>query len=141
MLTRDTKTGYEASGNPKTATSYRTWLFSGGWPPSEGWPAKNIHTDLTAARSSGLPARAASGAMLEGYLSELMVDLGEDWLSEGVFSLKFTRVVAIEDTIVSRATVVSRRHDGSKVRYDLELRRENQRGEVVAVGESSGWVG
>ena len=53
-FTPDTTVGSEAAGPPKTMTSYRTWLFSGGWPRFDGWPAKNVHTDLAA-----LPSRAA----------------------------------------------------------------------------------
>ena len=32
-------------GNATMVTSYRTWQFSGGWPPGAGWPSKNVHTD------------------------------------------------------------------------------------------------
>ena len=84
-------------------TSYRTWLFSGGWPRFDGWPAKNVHTDLAFAQQSGLPTRAASGAMMQGYLYELMVDLfGEGWLERGQLSLKFIRIVDVGDTIGPR---------------------------------------
>ena len=74
-FTQDAAVGYEVAGPPKKMTSYRTWLFSGGWPRFDGWPAKNVHTDLASAQQSGLPTRAASGAMMQGYLCELMIDL------------------------------------------------------------------
>ena len=140
-MTRDTREGYEAIGSLKTATSYRMWLFSGGWPRFDGWPAKNIHTDLESARSSGLPARAASGAMMQGYLTELMLDLfGDEWMTNGRMSLKFIRIVDVNDEIVSKACVASRREDESGIRFDLELSCENQRGEKVVVGTGTGWV-
>ena len=63
LLTPNTPVGHTVTGSTKRVTSYRTWLFSGGWPRFDGWPAKNVNTDLAAARRSGLPTRASSGAM------------------------------------------------------------------------------
>ena len=141
IITREVEKGFEASGRLKTVTSLRTWLFSGGWPMADDWPAKNVHTDLEFARSCGLPSRGASGAMLMGYLTELLVDLfGEQWLTKGTLSLKFVRIVEIGDEIVARASVVSRREDGPRVGFDMELWCENQRGEKVAVGSGTGWI-
>ena len=92
---QDTAVGCEVAGPPKKMTSYRTWLFSGGWPRFEerayrpgpsrvGW------------------TRAASGAMMQGYLCELMIDLfGEGWLGRGRLSLKFIRIVDVGDTITA----------------------------------------
>ena len=140
-ITRDTKGGYEAAGSLKTVTSYRTWLFSGGWPRFEGWPAKNVHTDLEFAKSVGVPARAASGAMMQGYLTELMLDLfGDEWLTNGRLNLKFIRIVDTNDKIVAKASVTSRQEDESGVRFDLDLWCENQRDEKVVVGTGTGWL-
>jgi len=81
ILRKDTPIGFEFRGTMKTVTSFRTWLFSGGWPPFDGWPARNVHTDAEFAKRCGLPGRAASGAMFQGYLTELMISLfGEEWL-------------------------------------------------------------
>ena len=136
---KEVQEGYEISGTPKTVTSYRTWLFSGGWPRFEGWPAKNVHTDLEFAKSCDLPSRAASGAMSVGYLTELMIDLfGEDWLAKGVLSLKFISIVDMGDKIISKARVTSKHGDDSGVRVDMDLWCENQLGDKVAVG--TGWI-
>ena len=81
MKATDIQAGHEVTGPGKYVTSYRTWLFSGGWPRFDGWPAKNVHTDLEFARACGLPVRGASAATAIAYLSEMMVDLfGEEWL-------------------------------------------------------------
>ena len=143
-INKDTKERHEVVGKTKTTTSYRMWLFSGGWPRFEGWPAKNIHTDLGFATSCGFPTRGASGAMMVGYLTELMVDLfGEDWLrqqSSPNLSLKFIRVVDVDDKITARASVTSKREEGSGVLFDMDVWCENQNGDKVVVGTGTGWV-
>ena len=140
-FTPDTAVGSEVAGTPKTMTSYRTWLFSGGWPRFDGWPAKNVHTDLAAAQQSGLPTRAAYGAMMQGYLYELMIDLfGADWLERGQLSLKLIRIVDVGDTITARASVSARQREAGGTRFDLQVWCENQRGEHVVVGTGTGWV-
>ncbi len=139
--TQNTAVGYEVAGTPKKMTSYRTWLFSGGWPRFDGWPAKNVHTDLAFAQQSGLPTRAASGAMMQGYLSELMIDLfGARWLERGLLSLKFIRIVDVGDTITARASVSTRHPEVGTTRFELQVWCENQRGERVVVGTGTGWV-
>ena len=137
-MVSDIQPGHAVSGPPKYITSYRTWLFSGGWPRFDGWPAKNVHTDLEFARACGLPARGASGAMLQAYLAELMVELfGEGWLARGRLDLKFVRLVEVDDQIVARGTVSSRGEDGA---VEIDLWCENQRGDKVCTGNGTGWT-
>ena len=139
MSMTDIKPGHEVTGPEKYVTSYRTWLFSGGWPRSDGWPAKNVHTDLEFARACGLPARGASAATIIAYLSEAMVDLfGEEWLSTGRLELKFLRLVGVDDRIAARGIVTSVHDDGS---VDMELWCENQRGERVCTGTGKAFTG
>ena len=127
--------GHEARGGTKTATSYRTWLFSGGWPRMDGWPAKNVHTDLEFAKECGLAARNASGAMMAGYLTELMIDtFGDGWLSSGAFSLKFVRAVGIGDSVTARARILSKHADATGTTFETEVWCENQDGDKVVVG-------
>jgi len=141
IITKDIKEGYEVSGKVKTITSYRMWLFSGGWPRFTGWPAKNIHTDLEFANSCGLPARIASGSMLAGYLTELMTDLfGENWLRRGKIRLKFIRAATIGDTVIPKAVVRSKEAEDSGVRFVVELWGENQHGDKLVVGTGTGLV-
>ena len=143
-ITKDAKEGYEVSGKTKTTTSYRMWLFSGGWPRFEGWPAKNVHTDLEFAQACGFPTKGASGAMPVGYLTELMVDLfGENWLRQGDppnLNLKFIRVMDVDDKITARARVASKHEEESGVRFDMDLWCENQDGDKVVVGTGTGWA-
>jgi acyl dehydratase len=130
--------GFEISGSPKMVTSWRTWLHSGGWPISTGWPAKNIHTDLETAKSAHLKGRIASGTMSLGYLSELMIDLfGIGWLSGGEMSYKFIRPVFIGDTVIAKARVQSKQMVGSGVKFVLDIWCENQHGEKVTVGNAT----
>ncbi|MYB76909.1 MAG: MaoC family dehydratase [Chloroflexi bacterium] len=138
-VTHNTPVGHTVTGRTKKVTSYRTWLFSGGWLRFDGWPAKNVHTDLAAARRSGLPTRAASGAMCLGYLTELLVDLfGEAWLSHGELTSKFIGIVDAGDDIVSKATVTNVEKTKSGVRIFLDVLCENQDGTPVVVGTASG---
>ncbi len=140
-LSPDTPVGHTVTGRKKKVTSYRTWLFSGGWPRFNGWPAKNVHTDLAAARQSGLPTRAASGAMCLGYLSELLVDLfGDRWLTYGELSSKFIGIIDAGDDIVSKARVTDVAETESGVQVSLDVWCENQDGTPVVVGTASGRV-
>ena len=141
MITKDTQEGYEVSGKLKTVTEERVYAFSGGFPKGPGWPKKTIHTDLEFAKSCGLPSRAASGAMFEGYLTELMIDLfGENFLTEGKMSLTFIAIVDPGDTLLPRAVVQSKQVEGSEVRSVMDVWCENQRGEKVTVGTASAVV-
>ncbi|MCY4435990.1 MAG: MaoC family dehydratase [Chloroflexi bacterium] len=139
QISPDTPVGHTVTGRTKKVTSYRTWLFSGGWPRFDGWPAKNVHTDLAAAQASGLPTRAASGAMCLGYLTELLVDLfGEAWLSYGMFDTKFIGIIDAGDDIVSKARVTDIESTNSGVQFSLDVWCENQDGTPVVVGTASG---
>ena len=141
QISADTPVGHTITGRSKKVTSYRTWLFSGGWPRFDGWPAKNVHTDLVAARQSGLPTRAASGAMCLGYLTELLVDLfGDRWLRYGEFSTKFIGIIDAGDDIVSKARVTSVEESDTGVQISLDVWCENQDGTPVVVGTATGRV-
>ena len=129
------------AGNTTLVSSYRTWQFSGGWPPDAAWPAKNVHTDDESARMCGLPGRAASGAMVQGYVLDFLADIfGVEWLENGSFNLKFVAPVQIGDSVVPRARCSGTRDEGGRTRCDVELVCENQSGDPVAVGEAVGWM-
>lgn len=139
IITPQTPEGQEFSGRLKTVTEERVYAFSGGFPRGPGWPRKNIHTDLEFARSCGLPTRAASGAMFEGYLTELMIDLfGEEWLRHGKMSLTFIAIVDPGDTLVPTAVVRSSQPEGSAIRFVMDVWCDNQRDEKVVVGTATG---
>ena len=140
-ISRDTQEGHELSGRTKTVTSYRTWLFSGGWPRFPDWPSKNVHTNVKFAQNCGLPERNASGAMLLAYLSEMLINLfGERWLSEGRLKLKFTRPVSIDDMIIPKVRVISKDQEYDILQFDMEVWCENQDGHKVAFGTATGWI-
>lgn len=141
IITKETQEGSEFQGNLKTVTEERVYAFSGGFPKGTDWPKKNIHTDLEFAKSCGLPTRAASGAMFEGYLTELMIDLfGEDWLTYGKMSLKFIAIVDVNDTILPKAIVQSKQIDGSAVKFTMDAWCQNQHGNKVTVGTATGMI-
>lgn len=138
-LSKDAKVGYEAAGKTKTLTSWRTWLFSGGWPMFTGWPHKNIHTDLEFALNCGVPARIASGSMMTGYLYEMMIDLfGPDWLKGGKMSLKFIKGAKIGDKVTAKGVIQSKEIRGSEARISMDVWCENQEGEKLVVGAGMG---
>lgn len=140
-IAKETQEGYEVAGNLKTVTEERVYAFSGGFSRDIGYPKKNIHTDLAFAKSCGLPSRAASGAMFEGYLTELMIGLfGENWLRGGKMSLTFIAIVDIGDTLLPRAVIRDKQVEGFGVQFDLNVWCENQRGEKVVVGTATGTV-
>lgn len=139
IITKETQEGYEVSGNLKTVTEERVYAFSGGFSQDPGYPKKNIHTDLEVAKSCGLPSRAASGAMFEGYLTELMIYLfGENWLTGGKMSLTFIAIVDPGDRLLPKAIVRSRHVEGSGVRCVMDVWCENQHGNKVVVGTATG---
>jgi acyl dehydratase len=141
-LTRDSSVGSEFAGKVRTVSLDRINLFSGGFPRGPNWPAKNIHTDLEAAKRSGLKTHVASGAMFEGYLADLMIDLfGTEWLKHGKMNLAFVNIVDKDDTLVPRGVVKSKQAAGSKTEFILDLWCENQRGEKVVVGTGKGFLG
>jgi acyl dehydratase len=138
-ITRGALEGMEFAGKVRTVTLERINLFSGGFPRGPNWPAKNIHTDLETAQRCGLETVAASGAMSEGYLTDLMIDLfGLQWLNHGVMNLAFINVVDKDDTLVPKGVVKSKKVAGSKVEFTLDLWCENQYGEKVVVGTGIG---
>ena len=140
-ITKETQIDSEFQGSLKTVTEERVYAFSGGFPKGKDWPKKTIHTDLEFARSCGLPSQAASGAMFEGYLTELMIDLfGYDWLTYGKMSLKFIAIVDVNDTILPKAIVQSKQAQNSDVIFTMDVWCENQHGNKVVVGTATGTV-
>ena len=139
LLQPEVSVGFRATGPLKTATPYFTRLFSGGWPRTEDWPAKNVHTDEDFAKATGLSGRNASGAMMQGYLAELMIGMfGEGWLAGGTFSLKFVHQVGMGDSVTAEATVTAVTRAGQTIAVDLDVSCKNQHGQVVTVGTATG---
>jgi len=139
IITKDTQEGHEFSGTLKTVTQERVNDFSGGFPKVPEWPKITIHTSLEFALSCGLPRQAASGAMSEGYLAEMLTDhFGVDWLRHGEMSLKFIAIVAPGDTVLPKAIVKSKQVESNGVKFVMEVWCENQYGRKVVVGRAIG---
>ena len=138
-ITKDAREGSEFAGRIRTVSLERICMFSGGFPRGPNWPAKNIHTDLEIAKGCGLNTRAASGAMFEGYLTDLMIDLfGIEWLNYGKMSLAFVNIVDKDDTLLPMGVVRSKTVAGSASEFVLDLWCENQFGEKVVAGTGKG---
>ena len=121
------------NGTPKTITDKELCYFSGGIASDKSFPKKTIHTCLETAKKCGLTERVASGAMIQGYLTDLMVSLfGDKWLSDGKMQLKFIKGVTIGDTIVPCAEMKKYRNG----KFYLDVWCENQNGHKVAVGHA-----
>ena len=141
LIKKDTPEGFEFAGRVRKLTQERLNFFSGGFPKGPNWPAKNIHTDLEAAKKAGLKTVAASGAMFEGYLADLMIEIfGGNWLKKGKLSLAFTGIVNKNDSLIPRAVVKAKATVGSKIECTMEVWCENQRGEKVVVGTAKGII-
>jgi len=134
MITALAEVDEQFTGPLKTPTLDRMRAFS-------GWPKKNIHTDVDSARSCGLPAPIASGAMLQGYLTDMMLGLfGDDWLYHGKMSVTFLKPAYAGDAVQLMAIVKSRTIEGSRAKFELEVWGENQHGEKVFTGFCRGLV-
>lgn len=133
--------GAEFTGARKRVSEVRLRAFSGGAFDSAVWPARNIHTDLSAAKGVGVAAPVASGAQTQGYLIELMITLfGIEWLNGNRMKVTFTAPVHPGDMVVPKAAVKSKHIEKDGVRLEFDVWLENQRGEKVVVGETSGWL-
>ena len=143
VITKDTREGEVFTGKPKKVSWERLWAFSGGPFKAEGWPAKNIHTDLEFATACGMPSKvAASATQFQGYAVQLMVDLfGVEWLSHGTMDVKFINIVDAGDILTTRATIRSKETRDNATKFTMDVDCENQRGEKVLVGLATGSIG
>jgi hypothetical protein len=142
-ITEKTKIDDEFVSKPKNVSWQRLWAFSGGPFRLEGWPSKNIHTDLEFAKNCGLPDKvSASATQYQGYIVQLMIDLfGVAWLHHGVMDVRFIAIVDAGDTLVSKATITSKEEQESSTKFTMDVSCENQRGQKVLVGIATGAVG
>jgi len=133
-MSRSMKLGERIIGPVKTVTLERMRAFS-------GWPARNIHTDMEVAKKCGLGAPIASGAMFEGYLTDMMLELfGEDWLHYGRVEVTFLKPVYAGSSVQLMAEVRSKINEGNDEKLNLEIWGENQQGERFFTGSCTGRV-
>lgn len=141
-IKKDTAIGTMFSGKKaKILDESRVLVFSGGRFNMNGWPAKNIHTDVDFARKVGMSTRAVSATQYQSYVVELMIDLfGESWFKHGKMNLKFIAIVNVGERLITEAIVSSRESEGSYERVYLDVWCVNQDGNKVVVGTASGIV-
>ena len=138
-ISKDTTVGAAFCGKDRTVSLDRINLFSGGYPKGLNWPAKNIHTDLAVAQKSDLATRAASGAMFEGYLVDLMTDLfGDYWLTYGKMKLAFIKIVDKDTVLLPKATVQEKKASNAGVDFVMDIWCEDEQGDRVVTGTACG---
>jgi len=132
------KFGHVFEGRARKLTLARALALSGGPFDTVGWPDKNLHTDLDAARAVGLAEVVVSGTQWTGYLVGLLVELFDmAWLQHGQLDTKITRSVKIGETLQPKARLEGREDEGDGTRVALSVWCENQSGEQVLVGTAS----
>lgn len=143
LITQETRKGETFTGKSKKVAWERIWAFSGGPFTLDGWPKKNIHTDIEYAKACGIPEKVATSAtQFQGYLVQHMIDLfGAEWLSHGTMDVKFIRIVNAGDTIASTVSVREKTKTENSTLFDLDVCCENQYGENVLVGTATGVLG
>jgi acyl dehydratase len=130
--------GHVFEGRARQLTWARALALSGGPFGTPGWPDRNLHTDLEAARATGLSEVVVSGTQWEGYLVGLLVELfGIAWMHHGELDIKIPRSVKIGETLQPKARLESRDGAGGEARIALSVWCENQDGVQVLVGTAS----
>lgn len=130
--------GHVFEGRPRQLTWARALALSGGPFGTPGWPDKNLHTDIDAARDAGLSEVVVSGTQWLGYLVGLMVELfGVAWFGSGELDIKIPRSVKIDETIQPKARLETREQEGGVTRVTLAVWCENQDGQQVLVGTAA----
>lgn len=142
MIERSISIGTELSGAAKRYAAARLLTFSGGPIAEPGFPRKNIHTDTQFARSTGLPARCASGTHFQGQMVEFLIDLfGESWFNTGTMNVKFVDLVLEDQTVTAHARVTNRIDDPkSRARIELDIWSMRGDGRQVMTGTAIGLV-
>jgi acyl dehydratase len=127
--------GQEFRGAVRELSLARMLAFSGGPLAAEGWPAKNLHTDLAKAKEAGLAAPIASGIQYEADVIRLLTELfGDAWTRSGKLCVKYPRVVFAGASLQACARVRSKDAGG---RVELEVWCETGEKEVVLAGTAS----
>ncbi len=130
--------GHVFEGRARQLTWARALALSGGPFETPGWPDKNLHTDLEAARKTGLSEVVVSGTQWEGYLVGLLVDIcGIAWMRSGHLDIKIPRSVKIGETIRPKARLDARSKLENGERMDFSIWCENQDAQQVMVGTAT----
>ncbi len=97
-----------------------------------------MHVDETAARTAGMPSVFAQAELPMGFMSQFL----SDWLKGGRLSrlaVRFVKLVWPGDVLSCKGRVLARRRDEQGRYYvDVDIWAENQKGELVLKGHSTG---
>lgn len=130
--------GHVFKGRARQLTWARALALSGGPFDTPGWPDKNLHTDLEAARKTGLSEVVVSGTQWEGYLVGLLVEIcGIAWMRGGHLDIKIPRSVKIGETLQPKARLEAREKLDDGARIALSIWCENQDAQQVMVGTAT----
>ncbi len=120
-------------GNHMQITEKALLYFSGGDRTSPKFPSQTIHTSLEVAQNCGINKRIASGAMSEGILAELMVDIfGEKWFKSGKMRIKFIKPVVIGDVVLP--FVLYENTENGIMHFNVWC--ENKKGQKIVIGQA-----
>ncbi|MDP3064508.1 MAG: MaoC family dehydratase [Chloroflexota bacterium] len=145
IATRDLAVGYEFPSRVKTITLERANVYADLHLSTAEMRfmvhPKSIYNDDAFAKRHGLPGPVVAGMTYATLVSAMLVDLfGEGYVKGGKLHTKFIKLVRPGDALTLRAIVTDKAKEGSAVRFNLEVRCENQRGEPVLVGTASALV-
>jgi acyl dehydratase len=102
---------------------------------------KTIHTDYEAAAREGLPAPVAIGPQVAALIfRQMRLCFGEGWVVGGKFDVTFRKPVFVTDFCVARGAVTKTEEEGDKLRVHCDVWIENQKGDKVIAGTTSGLV-
>lgn len=102
---------------------------------------KTIHTDYEAAAREGLPAPVAIGPQVAALIfRQMRLCFGEGWIAGGKFDLSFRKPIFVTDFCVARGVITKTEKDGDRLRVHCDVWIENQKGDKVIAGTTSGLV-
>lgn len=131
--------GETIAGRPLELSLARILAFSGGPLDRPGWPERNLHTDLAAAREAGLDAIIASGTQSEGLLIGFLVATfgSANWYRGARLEARFLKPVHVGDVVQPKLRCVAREETDAGVLLTAECWCELSNGEQVIAGSAS----
>ncbi|HEY9278891.1 MAG TPA: MaoC family dehydratase [Eoetvoesiella sp.] len=123
------------TGKPRVLTMARALALSGGPFDMPGWPDKNLHTDIEAARSTGLSEVVVSGTQWEGHLIGLLVEtFGLAWFQGGEVNVKIPRSVRITETVQPKLRLDALEENNGYTLAQLTVWCEDSSGQQILIG-------
>ncbi len=92
-----------------------------------------IHLDEEEAKSGGLPGVIVHGMLMMAVLGQAI----NNWSSQAKvrkFSNRFAAMAVPGDTISCFGVIAGKRQEGGETLVDLEIRAENQKGDILLKG-------